>query len=82
VVSKYGEVEQVEFVRGFFCDTLTRRPPEEKYVLIFEDADLVESVHDILKLPRRHRQTFNVSLSVFLVDNSILATEQFYETRS
>lgn len=49
VVSQYGEVEQVEFVRGFFCDTLTGRPPGEKYVLIFEDADLVESVRDILK---------------------------------
>lgn len=49
VVSKYGEVEQVEFVRGFFCDTLIIRPPEEKYVLIFEDADLIESVRDILE---------------------------------
>jgi O-methyltransferase len=49
VVSKYGEMGQVEFVRGFFCDTLPRRPAGETYVLIFEDADLVQSVRDVLQ---------------------------------
>ena len=49
VVTKDGEVGQVEFVRGFFSDTLPRRPAGEKYALIFEDADLVQSVRDILE---------------------------------
>ena len=49
VVARYGEIDRVEFVKGFFCDTLPARPAEEKYVLIFEDADLVESVRDVLK---------------------------------
>ncbi|MEI9959645.1 MAG: hypothetical protein WDM76_00535 [Limisphaerales bacterium] len=28
---------------------MTKRPKEEKYALIFEDADLVESVKDVLR---------------------------------
>jgi predicted O-methyltransferase YrrM len=48
LVTHYGEIGQVEFVRGYFCDTLPKRPADEKYALIFEDADLISSVRDIL----------------------------------
>jgi len=49
LVARHGEIDRVEFVEGFFCQTLPRRPADEKYVLIFEDADLIESVRDVLK---------------------------------
>jgi O-methyltransferase len=49
VVAQYGEIDQVEFVQGFFCHSLPSRPADERYALIFEDADLVESVRDVLK---------------------------------
>lgn len=49
VVTRFGEIGQVEFVRGYFCDTLPKRPAEEKYALIFEDADLLSSVRDVLQ---------------------------------
>ena len=49
VVTRYGEIGRVEFVRGYFCDTLPLRPAGEKYALIFEDADLLSSVRDILQ---------------------------------
>ncbi|HEY1660959.1 MAG TPA: TylF/MycF/NovP-related O-methyltransferase [Verrucomicrobiae bacterium] len=49
VVEKYGELSGVEFVKGYFCDTLPKRPKDERYALIFEDADLVESVRDVLR---------------------------------
>lgn len=49
VVTRHGEIGQVEFVRGYFCDTLPRRPADERYALIFEDADLISSVRDILQ---------------------------------
>ncbi len=48
VVTRHGEISQVDFVRGYFCDTLPGRPAGEKYALIFEDADLLSSVRDIL----------------------------------
>ena len=47
-MEKYGELECVEFIKGYFNKTLQSRPVNEKYVLIFEDADLVESVEDVL----------------------------------
>jgi hypothetical protein len=49
VIEQYGEISCVEFIKGYFCDTLPGRPADEKYVLIFEDADLVESVRDVLR---------------------------------
>jgi hypothetical protein len=49
VVTRCGEIGQVEFVRGYFCDTLPLRPADEKYALIFEDVDLISSVRDILQ---------------------------------
>jgi macrocin-O-methyltransferase TylF-like protien len=49
-VERLGDLSVCEFVRGFFSETLPSRPPEEKYVLIFEDADLPSSVRDVLKL--------------------------------
>lgn len=49
LVEQYGEIDQVEFVKGFFCHTLPARPADERYALVFEDADLVESVRDVLQ---------------------------------
>jgi hypothetical protein len=49
VIEKYGEISCVEFIKGYFCDSLPTRPADEKYALIFEDADLVESVRDVLQ---------------------------------
>lgn len=48
VIARHGEIDRVEFIKGYFCDTLPKRPADEKYALIFEDADLAESVRDIL----------------------------------
>jgi O-methyltransferase len=60
VVEKYGEIGCVEFVKGYFCDTLPKRPADEKYALVFEDADLVESVRDVLRYawPRLGEQCY------------------------
>lgn len=49
VIEKHGEPGCVEFVKGYFCDTLPDRPEAEQYAMIFEDADLVESVRDVLR---------------------------------
>lgn len=49
VIHRHGEPDCVEFIKGFFCDTLPKRPEDEQYALIFEDADLVESVRDVLR---------------------------------
>jgi hypothetical protein len=48
-VTKLGDISVCEFVQGYFCDTLPKRPSEEKFVMIFEDADLPSSVKDVLK---------------------------------
>lgn len=55
-VSAYGAIEACEFVPGYFEDTLPSRPATERYVLIFEDADLTTSVRDVLRYawPRLH----------------------------
>ena len=47
-VSHFGELSVCEFVEGYYNDTLPRRDPSEKFVLIFEDADLPESVRTVL----------------------------------
>lgn len=59
-VARYGEINQVEFVPGFFSETLPLRPVEEKYALIFEDADLADSVRDVLAYawPRLQEECF------------------------
>jgi O-methyltransferase len=49
VIQKHGEIGCVELIKGFFCDTLPKRPADEKFAMIFEDADLVESVRDVLR---------------------------------
>ncbi|MBL9188123.1 MAG: class I SAM-dependent methyltransferase [Opitutaceae bacterium] len=49
LIARHGEIACCEFVRGFFADTLKLRPPDETYALIFEDADLVASVADVLR---------------------------------
>jgi hypothetical protein len=48
-VGRLGDLSVCDFVPGFFCDTLPKRPREERYVLIFEDADLPSSVRDVVK---------------------------------
>lgn len=48
-IAKYGEIGCCEFVKGFYADTLPLRPKAESYAMIFEDADLVESVEDVLR---------------------------------
>jgi O-methyltransferase len=47
-VEMHGEIQDVEFVKGYFSDTLPHRAVDEKFALIFEDADLVSSVKDVL----------------------------------
>jgi O-methyltransferase len=47
-VTRYGAIEVCEFVKGFFENTLPLRPADEKYCLIFEDADLPSSVKTII----------------------------------
>jgi O-methyltransferase len=48
-IERHGEITAVEFVQGLFSSTLPTRQPDEKYAMIFEDADLVSSVKDVLK---------------------------------
>ncbi len=48
-IERYGEITSVEFVQGYFSSTLSTRQNNEKYAMIFEDADLVSSVKDVLK---------------------------------
>ena len=47
-IERLGEIAAVEFVKGFYSDTLPQRPADERYAFIFEDADLVSSVKDVL----------------------------------
>lgn len=46
-VRKYGALEVCTFVKGYFQQTLPTL--DEKFVLAFEDADLVSSVKDTLR---------------------------------
>ncbi|MFC1491327.1 TylF/MycF/NovP-related O-methyltransferase [Nitrospinota bacterium] len=47
-INRYGCLEICDFVEGFFKDTLPLRPQNEKFAMIFEDADLPESIGDVL----------------------------------
>jgi len=47
-VKQFGDISVCEFVSGYFENTLSRRSPTEKFVLIFEDADLPQSVRSVL----------------------------------
>ncbi|MEP6835792.1 MAG: TylF/MycF/NovP-related O-methyltransferase [Gemmatimonas sp.] len=47
-ITQHGEIGITSFVVGFFNETLSVRPAHEKYCAIFEDADLVSSVRDVL----------------------------------
>ena len=59
-IKKYGEIECCEFVKGYFNETLGLRPNDEKYALIFEDADLTSSVREVLKYswPRLEKSSY------------------------
>jgi hypothetical protein len=46
-IERHGALDAVEFVKGYFCDTLPGRK-DDRFALIFEDADLVESVRSVL----------------------------------
>jgi O-methyltransferase len=48
-VQRSGAIEACEFVKGFFDATLPRRDAKERYVVVFEDADLPSSVRDVLR---------------------------------
>ena len=48
-VSRFGDIGVCEFVKGYLEDTLPNRDPEERFVLIFEDADLPQSVRSVLR---------------------------------
>ena len=48
-VNRGGDLSVCEFVRGFFDQTLPLRDATEQYVLIFEDADLPQSVRTVLE---------------------------------
>jgi O-methyltransferase len=48
-VAKFGDLSVCEFVPGFFADTLPKRSKDERFVMIFEDADLPSSVRDVLR---------------------------------
>jgi hypothetical protein len=48
-IGRLGEPDRVEYVKGFFAETLGARPADERYAFIFEDADLVSSVKDVLR---------------------------------
>jgi O-methyltransferase len=48
-VARYGDISTCEFIKGFFNETLPSRPASELYCMIFEDADLVPSVKDVLE---------------------------------
>ena len=47
-VTRFGNVAVCEFVKGYFDETLPRRDEAEKFVMIFEDADLPQSVKSVL----------------------------------
>ena len=47
-VTRFGDVSVCEFIPGYFENSLPRRPRDEKLVLIFEDADLPQSVRSVL----------------------------------
>jgi O-methyltransferase len=46
-VAKFGAIEVCTFVEGFFSDTLPGLT--ENLVMVFEDADLISSVRDVLR---------------------------------
>jgi O-methyltransferase len=48
-VSRLGDIRSCEFVKGYFEDTLASRSAAERFVVIFEDADLPQSVRTVLK---------------------------------
>ena len=47
-VTLFGDVSVCEFIPGYFDATLPHRNPGERFVLIFEDADLPQSVRSVL----------------------------------
>ena len=48
-VARFGDLSVCEFIQGYFENSLPARPTDEKYVLIFEDADLPQSVRSVLR---------------------------------
>ena len=55
-VRRWGDTSVCEFVSGYFSDTLPTRSQQERFVTVFEDADLPSSVRDVLTYawPRLH----------------------------
>jgi hypothetical protein len=48
-VQRYGVLNVCEFVKGYFDETLPNLDVNKKFVLIFEDADLTDSVRTVLR---------------------------------
>jgi hypothetical protein len=48
-VATYGDIDACEFVPGFFSESLPQRPRDERFALVFEDADLPSSVKDVIR---------------------------------
>ena len=48
-ITKLGKVEVCEFISGYFDESLPIFPKGEKFLLIFEDADLPSSVRTVIK---------------------------------
>jgi hypothetical protein len=47
-VERSGDIGVCEFVPGYFDATLPERDPGERFVMIFEDADLPQSVRSVI----------------------------------
>ena len=48
-VAKYGDIGSCQFIKGFFEYSLPKYGLDFKYLLVFEDADLPQSVRETLK---------------------------------
>jgi hypothetical protein len=48
-VGRFGDIRVCEFIPGYFDSTLPLRDEDERFVLIFEDADLPASVRSVLR---------------------------------
>jgi hypothetical protein len=55
-VGKFDNLSFCEFVKGYFDSTLPPRDSGEKFVLMFEDVDLPESVRTVIRWAWRKLQ--------------------------
>jgi len=48
-IGRFGDLSVCEFVKGYFDATLPGRDARERFVMIFEDVDLPESVRTVIR---------------------------------